>query len=208
MMWMIKPVTEVITSLQRLPGIGPRSAERLTYFLLRMPESEVSRLADALKELKTKTFTCEECFNVSEDKFCPICLDSGRDRGVLLIVEEPLDVIALEKTAKFKGIYHVLGGVIDPVSGIGPEELRIRELLDRISQLTGSKEGVLEIILATNPSTEGETTAIYLKKILTEQYSPEKIRLTRIARGLPVGGDLEYADPLTLSRALEDRVNY
>jgi len=205
------PITHAVELLQSLPGIGPRSAERLTYFLLRMPQDRVLDLAESLRRLKSEIQTCQECFNFSEDSRCTICQDSRRDRGLLMVVEEPLDVVAVEKSGKYAGFYHVLGGVIDPVRGIGAGELRVNELIGRIREnwgRQGDQGGAIEVIMATNPSTEGETTAAYLKKILQEQLPSGSITITRIARGLPVGGDLEYADPVTLSRSLEGRREY
>jgi recombination protein RecR len=190
------PVMRLIEEFSRLPGIGPKTASRLTFFLLRSPKEQAMALAEALKELKEKIKLCSVCFNVTEESPCPICRDDSRDRTTLCVVEEPLDVLALERTREYKGLYHVLHGAISPVDGIGPDELKIRELLER---LKGRR--FKEVILATNPSLEGEATAMYLHR----QIAPLGIKVTRIAHGLPVGGDIEYADELTLTRALEGR---
>lgn len=185
----------LIAELGRLPGIGPRTAERLAFYLLKASNSQSSQLARSLEELHANVRSCKICFNLSESEVCSICLSSKRDTSVIAIVEEPFDVIALEKTAMYMGQYHVLGGVISPIDGIGPEQLHIKELLSRLE--TGN---IKEIILALNPSTEGEATALYLQRQL-----PDEIKVTRLARGLPMGSDLEYADQITLGRALEGR---
>ncbi len=193
-----KVVQNLIEAFERLPGIGPKTAQRLTYYLLHAPKEEAEALAKAALDLKEKTVICEICFNISETSPCPVCSDPSRDRSVIAIVEDPLDMLALEK-ANFNGLYHILHGVISPLENIGPEELRIRELLPRL------KSGeVKEVILATNPTMEGEATAMYIDRLI----SPLGVKVTRIARGLPVGGDLEYADETTLSRALEGRKEY
>ena len=186
----------LIEALQRLPGIGPKTAQRLTFFLLKRPEGEVVELSEALAQLKARIRYCTICFNVTEEDPCRICGDPARDQRVLCVVEEPNDLLALERTGEFKGRYHVLLGALSPLDGIGPEDLKVRELLARLEA-----QGVEELILATNPSVEGEATAIYLAKLL----KPLAVRITRIARGLPVGGDLEYADQVTLTKALEGR---
>lgn len=191
-----RPVQALVDEFSRLPGIGPKTASRLTYFLLRQPPEQTRALAEALTQLKERTRFCSVCFNMTEDDPCPLCRDDQRDAGSICVVESPLDVIALERTRSFKGRYHVLHGAISPVEDIGPEDLRIKELMAR---LQNSK--VREVILATNPSYEGEATAMYLQK----QIAPFGIRITRLARGLPAGGDLEYADETTLARALEGR---
>jgi recombination protein RecR len=191
-----QPVARLIDALQRLPGVGPKTAQRLTFFLLKRPAEEVGELADALAQLKARILHCSACFNVTEVDPCRICSDPARDARSLCIVEEPNDLLALERTGEFRGRYHVLLGALSPLDGIGPEDLKVRELLARLEQ-----GGVEEVILATNPSVEGEATAIYLAKLLR----PLGVRVTRIARGLPVGGDLEYADEVTLSKALEGR---
>lgn len=193
-----KVVVRLIEAFERLPGIGPKTAQRLTYFLLHAPKEEAKALADAAVALKEKTVICSVCFNISENQPCDIDTDPSRDRSIIAVVEDPLDVLALEK-ANFKGLYHVLHGAISPLENIGPEELRIRELLPRLK--SGEVE---EIILATNPTMEGEATAMYIDRLIR----PLGVKVTRIARGLPVGGDLEYADETTLTRALEGRKEY
>lgn len=200
-----KVVQSLIEAFERLPGIGPKTAQRLTYHLLHAPKEETEALARAALDLKEKTVICQVCFNISETSPCQICADSGRDRSIIAVVEDPLDVLALEKTS-FKGLYHVLHGAISPLENIGPEELHIRELLPRLKEpSTGSGQAaVKEIILATNPTMEGEATAMYIDRLI----SPLGVKVTRIARGLPVGGDLEYADETTLSRAMEGRKEY
>lgn len=193
-----KPVKNLIEAFERLPGIGPKTAERLTFYLLHAPKEESDMLAKAATEMKEKTKICSICFNIGEEEPCYICADSSRDQSIIMVVENPLDVMSLEK-ANFKGLYHVLHGVISPLENIGPDELHIRELLPRL------KDGkVKEIILATNPTMEGEATAMYIQRLI----SPLGIKITRIARGLPVGSDIEYADETTLSRALEGRSDY
>lgn len=191
-----KPITRVVDELSRLPGIGPKTAQRLTYFLLRAPAEQAESLAEAVLELKRNVVLCAQCFNISDRSPCEICSNPDRDTSRICVVEEPLDVVALERTGQYKGSYHVLHGAISPIEGIGPDELKIRELLHRI----GSTE-VEEVILATNPNLEGDATAMYLTRLL----QPFGITVTRLARGLPVGGDLEYADEITLSNALAGR---
>jgi len=191
-----EPVARLIDALQRLPGIGPRSAQRLTFFLLKRPIDELRELSDALVGLKLSIVNCSRCFNVTQDDPCRICADPARDGRLLCIVEEPNDLLAMERTGDFRGVYHVLLGALSPLDGIGPQDLKVQELLQRFES-----ESIDEVILATNPNVEGEATAIYLSKLL----KPLGARLTRIARGLPVGGDLEYADQVTLSKALEGR---
>jgi recombination protein RecR len=193
-----KAVQRLIDEFSRLPGIGPKSASRLTYFLLRGDGQQPRDLAAALVELKERTRWCSVCFNITDSANdpCPVCADPARQMGVICVVEEPLDVLAIERTREFKGRYHVLNGVISPVEGVGPEDLKIRELLARLKV-----EPVKEVILATNISLEGEATAMYLQK----QIGVLGVRVTRLARGLPVGGDLEYADETTLARALQGR---
>jgi len=192
------PVTNLSSAFERLPGIGPKTASRLTFFLLRSPEDISRQLAEALQALKSATAFCKVCYNItsSSQEVCDVCANPKRANGTICVVEEPLDVIAIESTAAFGGRYHVLHGVLSPIEGIGPEHLRIRELLERLRM-----EPVTEIILATNPSMEGDATALFLK----QQLAPLGIRLTRLARGLPAGGDLEYADQSTLLRALAGR---
>jgi len=191
-----QPVSRLIEELNKLPGIGPKSAQRLTYFLVRMPEKEARALAEAILDVKEKIILCSICHNISDSDPCLICRGEGRDRTKLCVVEEPLDILALERTRGYRGLYHVLHGVISPMDGIGPDDLKIRELLKRIED-----GGVEEIILATNPNLEGEATAMYIHRLL----APLGVRVTRLARGLPIGADLEYADEVTLSRALEGR---
>jgi recombination protein RecR len=190
------PVTRLIDAFAQLPGIGPKTASRLTFYLLRRPTEQVETLADAIRDLKQKIVFCPVCFNITEQTPCAICRDEGRDRSILCVVEEPLDVVAIDRTGEYRGLYHVLHGAISPVEGIGPDELRIDELLARLKD-----QPVREVLLATNPNLEGEATAMYLARLL----QPLGVRVTRLARGLPVGGDLEYADAVTLSRALEGR---
>ena len=191
-----EPVARLIEALQKLPGVGPKSAQRMTFFLLKRPADEVGELSAALTALKTRIVHCSRCFNVTEEDPCRICGDPARDARSLCVVEEPNDLLAVERTGEFKGRYHVLMGALSPLDGVGPEDIRVRELLHRLDG-----EAVDEVILATNPSVEGEATAIYLARLL----KPLGLRITRIARGLPVGGDLEYADEVTLSKALEGR---
>ncbi|MCL0032062.1 recombination mediator RecR [Dehalococcoidia bacterium] len=190
------PLSRLIQEFNRLPGIGPKSAQRLAYYLIRMPEEEAKSLAESILAIKDRVIFCDVCQNITENSPCYLCSHESRDKSRICVVEEPLDVLSLERTQVYKGTYHVIHGVISPASGIGPEDLKIRELLNRLKD--GSVE---EIILATNPSLEGESTAMYIHKLL----SPIVNKVTRLARGLPVGGDLEYADELTLSRALDDR---
>jgi len=191
-----EPVARLIEEFNKLPGIGPKSAQRLTYFLLRMPAEQARALAEAIVGVKERITFCSICHNITESNPCVICRTDVRDRSMICVVEEPLDILALERTRQYSGLYHVLHGVISPMDGIGPDDLKIAELLARLQD--GS---VKEVILATNPNLEGEATAMYLQRLI----SPLGIRVTRLARGLPVGGDLEYADEVTLSRALEGR---
>jgi recombination protein RecR len=190
------PVQDLIDELGRLPGIGPKSAQRIAFHLLKVDSADAERLARAIHEVKAKVHFCKLCWNVAEGELCRICRDSRRDPSVVCVVEEPKDLVAIEKTQEFRGRYHVLGGAISPIDGVGPDDLRIRELLHRIEP-----EGVREVILATNPNVEGEATAMYLARLL----SPLGVRVTRPASGLPVGGDLEYADEVTLGRAFAGR---
>jgi len=190
------PVQSLIDELGRLPGIGPKSAQRIAFHLLKVPVEDANRLAHAITEAKARVRFCERCFNIADDVLCPICNDDARDSSVLCVVEESRDIVAIERTGEFRGRYHVLLGAMSPLEGVGPEQLKIRELVARIDP-----EGVQEIILCTNPNTEGEVTAMYLARLL----KPIGLTVSRIASGLPVGGDLEYADELTLGRALEGR---
>lgn len=197
-----RPITELIESFERLPGIGPKTAQRLTFYLLNFPQEELEKFARSLVGLKTGTKICSICKNVTENDVCSVCDDRNRDKNIIAVVASPLDAFALEKTG-YKGVYHVLHGIIDPLNNIGPEELFIKELTDRVKGMDG--EG--EVILATNTSMEGESTAMYITKVLRDENIDEtRIKITRIARGLPVGGDIEYADDITLSRALDGRI--
>jgi recombination protein RecR len=198
---LIEPVARLIEALSRLPGVGPKTAQRLTYHLLRAPDTEARALAAALVDVRDKVVFCDRCFNISDAPLCPICRDSARDVLRLCVVEEPLDVLALERTGEFKGLYHVLHGAISPIDGVGPDRLRIRELLARADEAKRDGAPFEEVILATNPTLEGEATAMYLAERLESTVGI----VSRIARGLPVGGDLEYADEVTLIRALQGR---
>ena len=190
------PVQNLIDELGRLPGIGPKSAQRIAFHLLKVPVEDAMRLATSIREAKDKVRFCERCFNVSEGELCGFCSDDRRDSSIICVVEEARDIVAVERTGEYRGRYHVLLGAMSPLEGIGPEQLKIRELLSRLGP-----EGVEEVIVCTNPNTEGEVTAMYLARML----KPLGLKVTRIASGLPVGGDLEYADELTLGRALEGR---
>jgi recombination protein RecR len=198
---LIEPVARLIEAFSRLPGIGPKTAQRLTYHLLRAPDAEARTLATALVAVRDQVVFCDRCFNISDAPLCPICRDASRDASRLCVVEEPLDVLALERTAEFKGLYHVLHGAISPIDGVGPDRLRIRELFARADEARRLGEPLEEVILATNPNLEGEATAMYLAERLEGTVGV----VSRIARGLPVGGDLEYADEVTLIRALQGR---
>ncbi len=190
-------IQDVIDEFSRLPGIGPKSASRIVFYLLSKPNDEIKKLSQSILNLKENLHVCNTCYNYGESDPCEICSSDQRDRKTICVVEEPLDVIALEK-AGFKGLYHVVGGVISPILGIGPDDLRIRELIDRVKNESDTIE---EIIMATNPTLEGEATAVFI----SEQLQILPLKVTRLARGLPIGGDLEYADELTLSRSLEGR---
>jgi recombination protein RecR len=190
------PVQDLIDELGRLPGIGPKSAQRIAFYLLKLSTDDALRLAHAIAEVKARVSFCQRCFNIAEGDECAICTDDRREATLVCVVEEPRDIAAVEKTQEYHGRYHVLQGAISPIEGIGPDQLRVKELLGRIEP-----EGIEEVILCTNPNIEGEATALYLGRLL----SPLGLRVTRIASGLPVGGDLEYADELTLGRALEGR---
>lgn len=192
-----KAIENMIEAFERLPGIGPKTASRLTFYLLNVPESQRTLLGQAVLELGEKTQICERCFNISEAPLCEVCSDPTRDQSILCVVEDPLDLLAFEKTGKYRGLYHVLGGAISPLEHIGPDDLKINELLQRV-------KAVKEVILATNPSLEGEATAMYIKKLI----EPAGVKITRIARGIPTGGDLEYADELTLTKSLEGRQEF
>ena len=198
-----KAIQNVIESFERLPGIGPKTAQRLTFYLLHVPQGELDRFASAMQNLKTGTVMCSTCFTVDETDPCSICSDKSRDHSIVCVVEQPLDVLALEKSGKYHGIYHVLHGKIDPLNNIGPDEIRIRELILRTKN---SEQRIKEVILATNPTMEGEATAMFLAKQLRTLNL--ELRITRIGRGLPTGADLEYADPTTLERAMDGRSEY
>ena len=191
-----EPIARLIEELHKLPGIGPKSAQRLTYFLVRMPTEEAKALCEAILAVKEKLIYCSICQNISEIDPCAICSNEERDHSTICVIENPLDILALERVRKYNGLYHVLHGVISPMDGIGPEELKIKELLARLKE-----SSIKEVILATNPNLEGESTAMYLQKLII----PLGIRVTRLARGLPFGSELEYADQVTLSRAFEGR---
>jgi recombination protein RecR len=195
------PIQQLIDELARLPGIGPKSAQRVAFHLLKATPQDARRLAEAIVEAKDKVRLCRDCFNVADAELCTYCSDSRRERSVICVVQEPPDIVALERTREFRGIYHVLQGAISPIDGVGPQDLRVGELLQRIEQGRSAEVPVEEVILATNPNIEGEATAMYLARLL----EPLGIRVTRLASGLPVGGDLEYADEVTLGRALEGR---
>jgi recombination protein RecR len=190
------PIQDLIDELSRLPGIGPKSAQRLAFWLVKAPPEEAKRLAESIVQAKERIFFCHECGNVAEGDLCRICRDEGRDRTVICVVEEPKDVASIERAGVIKGRYHVLGGAISPLDGIGPEDLSVQELLDRVQ-----RDHVVEVIIATNPNLEGNATAMYVAALL----KPARVKVTRLASGLPVGGDLEYADEVTLSQALEGR---
>ncbi len=201
-----RAVQNLIESFERLPGVGPKSAQRLTFYLLHVPQHELDRFASSLQNLKKNTTICSICFSIDETDPCSICDDTKRDHDVICVVEQPLDVLALERSGKYKGLYHVLHGKIDPLNNIGPDEIFIKQLLERVTVSENDQGKILEVILATNPTMEGEATAMYLSKQL--KVSNESLRITRIGRGLPIGADLEYADSGTLDRALEGRSQY
>lgn len=201
-----EPVQNLIDSFNRLPGIGPKMAARLTFYLLQKSEYDIGRFVSALDSIRTGLQACEQCGNITDQNLCSVCRESGRRTDQICIVEGPLDVVALEKTNLFHGLYHVLGGVLSPMDGIGPDQLRIRLLQERVKQHMEEKQSI-ELILATNPSLEGEATAGYLTQLFDEYLSQGLLKMTRIARGLPMGSDIEYADPTTLARALEGRNN-
>ena len=192
------PVNRLITELAKLPGIGQRTAQRLAFHVLRVPEQDAFGLAAAIREVKERIRLCEVCFNLAEGPRCPICLDERRDRSVICVVEEPADVVPIERTNEYRGLYHVLGGALSPVDGVDPEDLKIAELMERVRA-----GDVHEVVIATNPTTSGEATAFYIAEGIRELGGD--VAVTRLASGLPVGGDLEYADEVTLSQALEGR---
>jgi recombination protein RecR len=192
------PVNRLITELARLPGIGQRTAQRLAFHILRVPEQEALGLAEAIREVKERVGLCEVCFNLADGPRCQICLDERRDRSVICVVEEPADVIPIERTHEYRGLYHVLGGALSPIDGVDPEDLKLAELIARVRE-----GGVKEVVIATNPTTTGEATAFYIAEAIRELDSDTAV--TRLASGLPVGADLEYADEVTLGRALTGR---
>jgi recombination protein RecR len=206
-MKMPKPISDLIDSLERLPGIGPKTSQRLTFHLLHFPQEDLEKFAKSLVGLKTGTRLCSICKNVTENEICSVCSDASRDKKTIAVVAGALDTFALERTG-FKGVYHVLHGIIDPLNNVGPDELFIKDLLDRVRRESEGEKGEIEVILATNTSMEGESTAMYISRMIKESLNEDKVRITRIARGLPVGGDIEYADDITLSRALEGRSNF
>lgn len=195
-MYYAQPIARLIEELTKLPGIGPRTAQRLAFHLLDAPKSTVRALADSLVEAREKILYCSTCCDLTDRDPCRVCGDGARDGTIICVIEEPRDVVAMERTREYKGLYHVLHGAINPMEGVGPDQIRARELLRRLES-----DAVQEVVLCTNPTTEGEATAIYLARLI----KPLGIKVTRIARGLPVGGDLEYADEVTLARALEGR---
>lgn len=195
-----RAVSRLIEALEKLPGIGPKSAQRLTFYLLHNPQSELDKFSLALSRLKKDTRECAICFSVGEKSPCDICTDKGRDQTKICAVEQPLDILAVEKGGFYHGLYHVLGGAISPLNNIGPEELYIHDLMARLKN-----DKITELIIATNPNMEGEATAMYIRKMLIDKGLNNKIQITRIGRGLPVGADLEYADEVTLNRAFESR---
>jgi len=190
------PIARLLEELERLPGVGPKSAQRIAYWLLTADSADAERLAGAITEVKRTIHFCPTCFNFAEEELCSVCSDPERDRTIVCVVEEPRDLVAVDRTGEFHGTYHVLQGAISPIDGIGPERLRVRELIERLAG-----DEITEVLIATNPNVEGETTALYLARLI----KPLGIRVTRIASGLPVGGDLEFADEVTLGRALECR---
>ena len=195
------PIQRLIDELSRLPGIGPKSAQRVAFYLLKMSQEDARRLAGSIIDVKEHVRLCTRCFNVTDAELCEYCRDPRRDPTVVCVVQEPPDIVAIERTREFGGLYHVLQGAISPIEGIGPDDLRVAELLGRIRHRDDGGEPIREVILATNPNVEGEATAMYLERL----RSPPGVRVTRLASGLPVGGDLEYADEVTLGKALEGR---
>ena len=193
-----RAVRRLIEKFERLPGIGPKSAQRLVFYLLHNPDHELADFAERLLALKKETVRCDQCHNISETNPCSICSDTSRDQKTLCVVEQPLDLLALERSDQFHGLYHVLHGSISPLNNIGPDQIFLKDLLGRL-------EGVEELIVATNPTMEGEATALYISELITNQFGPDKVKISRIGHGLPVGADIEYADGVTLARALEGR---
>jgi len=201
-----KAIRKLVENFEKLPGIGPKTAARLTFYLLHVPQKQLDEFSEAVAALKKNTVLCSICFNVSEADPCPICTDQNRDKSIICVVSQPLDVLAIEKAGNFRGVYHVLHGLINPLENIGPDELRINELINRIKN---SPVSVKELILATNPTMEGEATAMYIANEVRKIQNPKsKIQITRLGQGLPTGGDLEYADEMTLVKALEGRREY
>lgn len=198
-----RAITNLIESFERLPGIGPKTAQRLAFYLLFVPQVDLDEFANNLIRLKNATVLCKTCFNIGENEICDICADSNRDKGTVCVIEDPLDAVAIERSGKYKGVYHVLHGIIDPLNNMGPNDIYIPQLIERIKN---SESGIKEIIIATNPTMEGEATAIYITREIKSKSS--KIKITRIARGLPTGADLEYADEVTIDRALAGRIEY
>jgi recombination protein RecR len=196
---MVESIEKLIEEFSKFPGIGKKTAQRMAFFVLKQRKEEAEALSQAILDVKNKVSYCSVCFNITEEDPCSICRDEKRDKSKICVVEEANDVVALEKTNQYKGLYHVLGGVLSPLDGIGPDDLKVKELVSRLK-----KKEIKEVIIATNPNTEGEATAIYLSKLI----KPLGIKVTRIARGLPAGGDLEYADQTTLANALEGRVEF
>lgn len=196
-----KAITDLVESFQKLPGIGPKTAQRLAFYLLHVPQTELDNFADSLSNLKKNTILCSVCKNVSEKDPCPVCSDGRRDRGVLMVVEQPLDLYAIERTSRYSGLYHILHGAINPLENIGPDEIFIKQLFDRITE-----GGVKEVIIATNPTMEGDATAMYIAKKIKELSTNGKTpAVTRLGMGIPTGADLEYADEVTLREAIEGR---
>ncbi len=195
-----KAIQRLAEAFEKLPGIGPKTAQRLTFYLLHVPQEELTKFAEAVATLKKQTQICSICFNVDETDPCSVCADSARDQNSICVVEQPLDIMAIERSDGYRGLYHVLHGAISPLNNIGPDQLHIRELLPRL------KNGkISEIILATNPTMEGEATAMYIRRMISDKLQKIDLKITRIGRGLPVGGDIEYADEVTLSNALKGR---
>lgn len=201
-----RAIERVIEGFERLPGIGPKSAQRLGFYLLHVPQENLDEFADALSNLKKEIVLCKNCYNIGNTEVCEICSDEKRDKSFICVVEDALDVVALEKSRKFNGIYHVLHGVVDPLNSIGPDDIYIPQLVKRIQESADNGQKISEILIATNPTMEGEATAMYIYKQVKIQNS--KVKITRIGRGLPIGADIEYADETTLSRALEGRREY
>jgi recombination protein RecR len=199
MLGIAEPVSRLIDEFVKLPGVGPKTAQRLAYFVLRLPEPDARRLADAIVQVKDRVILCPVCFNVTEQAPCAICANPSRDHAKVCVVEEPLDITAIERSGAYKGVYHVLHGALNPLDGIGPDDIKVAELVARVAA-----GGVGEVIVATNPNQLGDATANWIAR----QLAPTRVRVTRLARGLPIGGDLEYADDVTLSRAMEGRAEY